>query len=395
MEIWQAAILLSLMIAKEFADLQNPGFESPPTNIPKNSTNTFASLNSTINTIPGWSYQGTVKYVTSTSPAEEHAIYLGQNGKINQTFKSNQESNHYLLTFNLQPAQSNCSNPTSVVISGPDRGVRIFYQQKFGNDTWETHACYLGSHGNGDLINLIIENQTTDQSMDGDDDLGGNTTVITNCGVVLDSFILKNIVNPIKNSENNLLLNGGFEYGPAFPNNSFGGILIDAESSPTQSTLNQWAILGTVKYISTNKNYIVPEGNAAIEIVSGESSGLQTAVTLKKGSKYDLELVIADAKDSCIGDFMVGVQAGSTGKNFTLQSKGIGSSEEFTLTFLADSSVTAISILSFTTTQNKDLVFCGPVIDKVVLLASYGLKLQMKVLFVGLGFLVTLAQFIG
>ncbi|XP_026382297.1 uncharacterized protein LOC113277402 [Papaver somniferum] len=395
MEIWQATILLlSLMIAKAFADLQNPGFESPPTNIPKNSINTFASLNSTINTIPGWSYQGTVKYVTSTSPGE-HAIYLGQNGKINQTFKSNQESNHYLLTFNLQPAQSNCSNPTSVVISGPDRAVRIFYQQKFGNDTWETHACYLGSHGNGDLINLFIENQTTDQSMDGDDDLGGNTTVITNCGVVLDSFILKNIVNPIKNSESNFLLNGGFEYGPAFPNNSFGGILIDAESSPTQSTLNQWAILGTVKYISSNKNYIVPEGNAAIEIVSGESSGLQTAVTLKKGTKYDLELVIADANDSCIGDFMVGVQAGSTGKNFTLQSKGIGSSEEFTLTFVADSSVTPISILSFTTTQTKDLVFCGPVIDKVVLLASYGLKLRIKVLFVGLGFLVTLTQFIG
>ncbi|XP_026378699.1 uncharacterized protein LOC113273152 [Papaver somniferum] len=231
--------------------------------------------------------------------------------------------------------------------------------------------------------------------MDGDDDHGGNTTVITNCGVVLGSFILKNIVNPIKNSESNLLLNGGFEYGPAFPNNSFGGILIDAESSPTQSTLNQWAILGTVKYISSNKNYIVPEGNAAIEIVSGESSGLQTTVTLKKGSKYDLELVIADANDSCIGDFMVGVQAGSTGKNFTLQSKGIGSSEEFTLTFVADSSVTPISILSFTTTQTKDLVLCGPVIDKVVLLASYGLKLQIKVLFVGLGFLVTLTQFIG
>lgn len=191
------------------------------------------------------------------------------------------------------------------------------------------------------------------------------------------------------------MLNGGFEYGPAFPNNSFGGILIDAESSPTQSTLNQWAILGTVKYISSNKNYIVPEGNAAIEIVSGESSGLQTAVTLKKGTKYDLELVIADANDSCIGDFMVGVQAGSTGKNFTLQSKGIGSSEEFTLTFVADSSVTPISILSFTTTQTKDLVFCGPVIDKVVLLASYGLKLRIKVLFVGLGFLVTLTQFIG
>ncbi|RZC59319.1 hypothetical protein C5167_006625 [Papaver somniferum] len=298
--------------------------------MPRNSTNTFAPLNSTINTIPGWSYKGTVKYVTFTSPGE-HAIYLGQNGKINQTFKSNQESNHYLFTFNLQPAQSNCSNPTSVVISGPDRAVRIFYQQKFGNDTWEIHACYLGSH------------------------------------------------------ESNLLLNGGFEYGPAFPNNSFGGILIDAESSPTQSTLNQWAILGTVKYISSNKNYIVPEGNAAIEIVSGESSGLQTTVTLKKGSKYDLELVIADANDSCIGDFMVGVQAGSTGKNFTLQSKGIGSSEEFTLTFVADSSVTPISILSFTTTQTKDLVLCGPVIDKVVLLASYGLKLQIKVLFVGLG----------
>ncbi|MCL7029443.1 hypothetical protein MKW94_009887 [Papaver nudicaule] len=153
MRIWQARaaglLLLQLLIeaASGFPDLQNPHFETPPINMPMNSTNPFVS------------YQGTMKYVSSSKG--NNTIYLGENGKINQTFKANIESNHYYLTFDLQPAQSNCTNPTSVTV------------------------CQY----------LFQVDQLT---------------------------------------EKNLLPNGGFEYGPAFPINSYGGILIDAESNETQ-----------------------------------------------------------------------------------------------------------------------------------------------------------------
>ncbi|KAI3870045.1 hypothetical protein MKX03_017915 [Papaver bracteatum] len=337
MGIWQAGIarllLLQLLIASAFAaELQNPDFETPPTNIPKNPTNQFIPLNSTINTIPGWSYQGTVQYVISSSQ-EGNSIYLGQNGMINQTFKAigNFDLNYdYFLTFNLKPAQPNCTSPTSVTLSVPNRSVVVSFEKKFENSSsWQTHACYLGVHKNKELINLAIENQST------------NTT---KCGAVLDSFILKLIPNPASYYESN----------------------------PTQSPLNQWAILGTVKYITTNKNYEIPEGVAAIELVSGRSSGVRTTVTLNKGSNYDLKVYISGTHAACIGSFQVSVQAGSIIEKVIIEGSSGNQLSGFSWTITADSSVTPISIRSITITRTKDHVLCGPVIDNVILVASYG-----------------------
>ncbi|KAI3891102.1 hypothetical protein MKW98_007407, partial [Papaver atlanticum] len=390
MGIWQVGaaglllLLLQLQIASAFAaNLKNPDFEKPPTNIPKNSTNQFIPLNSTINTLPGWSYQGTVQY-------------------INQTFKAVKEFDQnydYILTFSLKPAQPNCTSPTSVTISVPNRSVVVSFDKKFGNSSsWQTHASYLGVHGNKELINLTIENQST------------NTT---KCGVVLDSFIFELIPNPItydtdfwfeyengkeiSKFKKKLVLNGGFEVGPAFSNNSFGGVLMSAESNPAKSPLNQWAIFGTVKYRTTNKNYEVPEGVAAIELVSGKSSGVQTTVALKKGSEYNLEVFVSENNDACIGKFEVGVQAGSIVHDFVMGRNRRVTGRSFSWIIKAESSVTPISIRSSRTTKTKGQVFCGPVIDNVIieLLVSYGLKLQISMLFVGIGFLATLAQITG
>jgi hypothetical protein len=176
----------------------------------------------------------------------------------------------------------------------------------------------------------------------------------------------------------NLLPNGGFETGPDFLSNSTGGILL-AENIPSafQSPLKLWYVLGTVKYIDS-KNFFVPQGNAAIEIVSGFSAGIQTEVILKKGSKYSLEFTLGDANDTCVGDFVVGAQTGSTSQNFSLASNGTGSAKKFSVTFKAKTSATPISFLSYTTIQTRDGVYCGPVVDDVVLRASYGMKLEMQ-----------------
>ncbi|MCL7044267.1 hypothetical protein MKW94_023989 [Papaver nudicaule] len=398
-------LLLQLLIASAFAaGLRNPDFEIPPTNMPKNSTNASIPLNSTINTIPGWSYQGTVKYVISSGQGG-NAIYLGQNGKINQTFKAMQEFDQnydFILSLNLKPAQPNCTSPTSVTVSLPNRSVVVSFDKKFGNQSgWQSHACYLGVYGNEELIDLALENRST------------NTT---KCDVVLDSFTFRLIPNPVSYDTYNWpvggnmqakprvneVLNGGFEVGPASPNNSSGGILMHAESNPALSPLNQWAILGTVKYIPPNKNYGDQEGNAAIELVSGKSSGVETTVALQKGCEYNLEVSIGDTNDSCVGNFKVAVKAGSTVQALDIERKirgvGFGFSVPTGWTIKADSNVTCISIRSLASTKTKDQVLCGPVIDKIsiiLLVASYGLKLQIGVLFVGIGFLVTLAQIIG
>lgn len=135
--------------------------------------------------------------------------------------------------------------------------------------------------------------------------------------------------------------------------------------------------MGTIKYIDS-KHYFVPQGNAAIEIVSGVSAGIQTAATLTEGSTYSLEFTLGDANDSCEGNFIVGTQAGTAAQNFTLQSNGTGSAKKFSLAFTA-LSTTPVSFISYTTSQTKDGVFCGPVVDDVMILrASHGMKSEIK-----------------
>ncbi|KAK9272560.1 hypothetical protein L1049_002934 [Liquidambar formosana] len=117
--------------------------------------------------------------------------------------------------------------------------------------------------------------------------------------------------------------------------------------------LQQWSVMGTVKYIDS-KHYFVPEGNAAIEIVSGVSAGIQTATMLTEGSTYNLEFTLGDAKDSCVGDFVIGAYAGPTFQDFILQNNGTGSAKKLYMTFKADSSPTPISFLNHTTSQTKE-----------------------------------------
>lgn len=136
-------------------------------------------------------------------------------------------------------------------------------------------------------------------------------------------------------------------------------------------------MLGTVKYIDS-KHFFVPQGNAAVELLSGTSTGIQTTTILKEGSTYDLEFKLGDANNSCVEDFVVAAQAGSIVQNFTLQSNGTGSSKEFLMKFKAHLNLMRISFISYTTSQTKEGMFCGPVIDDVVLHASLGLKLEMQ-----------------
>lgn len=180
----------------------------------------------------------------------------------------------------------------------------------------------------------------------------------------------------LSTNADNLVVNGGFEFGPDFLENTAGGVLLDSAPTPLFSPLIQWIVLGTVRYIDS-KHFFVPQGNAAVEMISGVSSGVQAAAKLQAGSSYTLDFTLGDANDSCAAKFLVGAQAGSTSRNFTLESNGTGSAVKFSMTFNAIPDVNTITFLSYTTTQTRDGDFCGPVIDDVILRVSHGLRILM------------------
>ncbi|KAF8399950.1 hypothetical protein HHK36_015822 [Tetracentron sinense] len=141
--------------------LQNPDFESPPLNIPSESASPFVLLNEN-NTIPGWTFEGTVQYVTSgpniSLPGNGHAIQLGLDGG------------------------DNCSTSANIIVSAPDRSSIFSLKQSYGKEAWESYASYLGSWGyKGELINLVLQSQPMEADL--------NMT----CGPVVDALILKRI----------------------------------------------------------------------------------------------------------------------------------------------------------------------------------------------------------
>ena len=174
-------------------------------------------------------------------------------------------------------------------------------------------------------------------------------------------------------------MNGGFEVGPSFPQSSSQGILLEAESnidpsSPVQSALQYWIVLGTVRYIDS-RHYTVPEGLKAVELVSGNPSGIAYNTVFLQSGQVTLEFYMGDAGDSCVGVFTVVAQVGTRKWNFTTRSKGDGSSNKYSLSFNAPRSpteVVPISFVSYDETRTSNNVLCGPVIDGMFAKYSYG-----------------------
>lgn len=159
-------------------------------------------------------------------------------------------------------------------------------------------------------------------------------------------------------------VNGGFEDGPIFIKNSSEGILLEPTEDLTNTPLFEWAVFGAVKYVDS-KHYLVPEGNAAVEIVS-TSGAIRTILLLKEGSSYRLEFVMGVPIDSCTGELILGVQAGPTSQNFTLPSNGTGYSKKFSLGFRAETNLTSIGFMNIQGGETSDHMICGPLVDNVI-----------------------------
>ncbi|XAR64399.1 hypothetical protein NMG60_11024718, partial [Bertholletia excelsa] len=308
--------------------LQHPDFESPPTNITSNAI--LFLLLTKANTIPG---------PNVSLPGNGHAVHLGKDGKINQTFRPSGNYMEYVLTFTFSPSSNECSNNyTTLNVSAPRRSK-------------ETHALYLGSWDG--IINLESQKASI------------NVSTSLTCDPIVDMFLIKGIGAPI-----------GYGGGAAFLKNSSEGILLDEEPDPLQTPQQQWAIIGTAKYIDS-KHYSVPKGKAAVELVSGAPSGLLVTAAFTKDTTHKLEFMLGDANNSCVGDLTMYAQAATQIQNFTLRSNSTGSAQKQLMTFKADSRLTPISIVRFNESQTSDSVLCGPVIDNIFLCSSYGMQQKL------------------
>lgn len=380
----KAFFFIFLFLGASSADyLENPDFETPPTDLLGDVPAPFLQL-SQHNNIPGWSFQGTVLYVTASEdialPDNGHGIQLGPDGKINQTFSSGYEDMEYVLTFTLTSGGRHCSNHGGVIVSALGSQGVFKLKHRYGKHPWQIYGHYLGFLREEEPINLVIESQNPDFDSD------------STCWPVIDSITVKTI-SIWSRQKKNMLFNGGFELGPEFLSRSTEGILINAASDPIESPLRHWAVIGTIRYIDS-ENFIVPDGNAAVELISGaSSSGIERTIMLKNGSIYTLEFILGDANNGCEGDFIVGVRAGSEEQILTIQSNGTGSANKFSMKFEAGLDQTVISFLSYSSAVTKDGVFCGPVVDKVVLRPPKTLMEKYKFTITNMAFMIALRFF--
>ncbi|GJR61526.1 lysine--tRNA ligase [Tanacetum coccineum] len=351
---------LSASLVSSIVTLQNPSFELPPTNLGTNATSQFVLLDSDTSTIPGWSYQGTVWYVTAgknvSLPGNGHGLQLGRDGAISQTFTYD-GSDDYVLTFTIAPSSPDCAKQAiAVSVSGPSVSKVFSYQASLAKETWQTYAYALWRNELIPTSALTVQIESV---------AAGNS----DCWPIVDDLLLTGVNYP-KVSVGNGFLNGGLEVGPIFPQSSSQGILLEAESgidpsSPVQSALQYWIVLGTVRYIDS-KHYTVPEGLKAVELLSGNPAGIAYNTVFLNQGQVILEFLIGDAGDSCVGTFTVVAQVGTRKWNFTTRSKGDGSSQKYSLTFNAPRSpteVVPISFASYEEHRTSDNVLCGPLLD--------------------------------
>ncbi|KAK4413218.1 hypothetical protein Salat_2734400 [Sesamum alatum] len=343
--------------------LQNPDFESPPANV---TSQVF--LLTKANSIPGWSFNGTVWYLTASAKSSfkarhGHAVGLGENGRINQTIRGTADGYwDHILSFNLAAMNEGCAadRHAAVNVTVVETSKVFVLGGNLSRDLWERHAFYLGGWGRGDSVNLEIAS------------VGSNGS----CWPVVDAFTVKRNGMP-RWYEGNMLANGDFEVGPAFLSNSSDGILLTDEPDRLISPLQQWSVLGTIKYIDS-KHYKVPQGKAAVELLSGDPSGIQLDLKLPTTTTYTLNFTMGDGNDACVGDFVVYVQIGVDIHNFTMQSNGTGSATPRSVRFKADSSrETSVSFYSLNETRAGGGVLCGPVLDNIVLVGSYGERIEL------------------
>ncbi|KAH0682322.1 hypothetical protein KY285_019865 [Solanum tuberosum] len=168
----------------------------------------------------------------------------------------------------------------------------------------------------------------------------------------------------------NLVKNGGFEAGPHVFKNFSTGVLVLPLKQDKYSPIPGWMIqfAKPAKYIDS-KHFLVPSGNAAIELIGGRETGIAQTVRTVPKQFYNLTFIIGDANNDCHGTMTVQAFAGKASTQISFVSSGKGWYKTASLKFRADKTRTTIAFYNpFYHTKVHDFGhMCGPVIDDVSL----------------------------
>jgi hypothetical protein len=167
----------------------------------------------------------------------------------------------------------------------------------------------------------------------------------------------------------NLVKNPGFEEGPFPIFNTTNGVLLPPKQQDLVSPLPGWIIesLKAIKFIDS-KNFQVPFGNGAVELVAGRESAIAQILRTVPNKVYNLKFTIGDGRNGCHGSMMVEAFAARETLKVPFKSLGKGTFKTTSFNFKAVSNRTRITFYSsFYHTRIDDFgSMCGPVLDQVI-----------------------------
>jgi len=351
LEVLCLAIVLTF-VAAEDGLLVNGNFE----NAGSENRTSWSGRNG-IDSLPGWNIEGTVEYINEGQkqgssilvvPEGNHAVRLGNDAQISQAITL-QKGSTYSLTFS---AARTCAQLESLNVSVPPATRNVDLQTLYNIHGWDAYAWAfqaLSENGEVSFQNPGMEEDPT-------------------CGPILDAIALKQISTPEK-LRDNAVINGDFEEGPWMFQNDTLGVLLPTNLDVTTSSLPGWIVESSkaVRYIDS-KHYKVPEGQRAIELLSGKEGIISQMVETDPGSKYTMSFLLGDAGDGCQEPMAVMAFAGDESDSFhfnTPPARGIYEPNNVSFTAKAERTRIAFYSLYYNTRIVDHSSLCGPVIDQV------------------------------
>ncbi|KAJ8565067.1 hypothetical protein K7X08_001527 [Anisodus acutangulus] len=239
--------------------------------------------------LPEWEISGIVEWVSAGRqpggfyfpiPRGIHAVRLGNEAAISQ-YVNVKPRVIYSLTFGTTRT---CAQNEVLRVSAGGMSSDLPIQTLYSADGSDTYAWAFET--TSDFVKIAFHNP-------------GNQEDPT-CGPLIDHVAIKGM-RPITYTK----------AGPHVYKNFSTGVLILPLKQDKYSPIPGWMVqyVKPVKYIDS-KNFVVPSGSAAVELIGGKETGIAQTVRTVPKQFYNLTFTIGDAKNDCHGSMTVKAFAG-------------------------------------------------------------------------------------
>ncbi|RHN59933.1 hypothetical protein MtrunA17_Chr4g0019571 [Medicago truncatula] len=306
--------------------------------------------------LPKWEINGLVEYISGGPqpggmffPVSHgvHAVRLGNDASISQTIKV-KPGQWYALILG---ASRTCAQDEVLRISVPPQSGEVPLQTLY---SLNGDVIAWGFKASSSLAKVTFHNPGVQED--------------PTCGPLLDAVAIREFYPPMP-TRDNLVRNPGFEEGPFPIFNTTNGVLLPPKQQDLVSPLPGWIIesLKAIKFIDS-KNFQVPFGNGAVELVAGRESAIAQILRTVPNKVYNLKFTIGDGRNGCHGSMMVEAFAAKETLKVPFKSLGKGTFKTASFNFKADSDTTRITFYSsFYHTRIDDIgSMCGPVLDQII-----------------------------